>query len=163
MTEDIISSLCLGEVFRMKFCTLGHASCSIRKHAKKVAVTLNHIYITGPCNQAFADAHLDPSHLTSQQHWELLREQHTLLEWQQLFGTLQGQDNALEEAAYCVVKERTFAQLMGGITPRKCKKRYMEDSDDDFPLGDMMEEDDPLTHVMAQIDQVLAMMKNISK
>ena len=70
-------SLCLGEVTRMKFCTLGHLTCTIHKHTKKVAV-LGHMYIAGPCNRA----HLDPSNLTDQQCCELLSKQHALLEWQ---------------------------------------------------------------------------------
>ena len=73
--------------------------------------------------------------MKNEQLWSLLSEQHSLLERQNLFRTLQDQVDVMEDDAFVGVKNRALTKLGAGITPTKRKQRYDSDLDSDTNVG----------------------------
>jgi hypothetical protein len=159
MTPELSQDLCLGEVAGLKFCTLGKASCHIRKHSKKVAVKANYVYVAGPRNSAFSQLSVDPELIPSDQLSQLLSEKHTLDEWQKLFGSISIARAPISLDEFPSFKARALDTMSFGVTPRKGPTRYEKGSAEaDFklsPIGSFQDDEiDMESLLIAQIDKV---------
>jgi hypothetical protein len=87
---EMKGELCCGAVAGgIKFCTLGAQVSSFTTHSKKVAVVVNHPYVTMPRNNAYSNHHAPVEMLGDDQLSLLLQERHGLEEWAKILHMMQ--------------------------------------------------------------------------
>ena len=179
MTETLRSELCCGWLKGgSRFCTMGKSACPVKSHHKKASVLVEHLYVAGAKNSAYASTSLAVSKISAEQMRRFLSEQHSVQEWTKIFFVLSGYEESLEAKETEAVVRQVVGDVEStavGKTPKRRRFNFTdsvlgaalsEEGRKPFaltPLGSLAAEDDQLSRVLAQWDRLVGQVSNLTQ